>query len=213
MALLLPAVNAARAAARRVAAINNARQLGLAILNYESATGILPSADANGLSWRVHVLPFLEEQALYDKFHLDEPWDSEHNKTLIKEMPAVYMSPAGKVTGGQTNYLSVRGKDPAIVTGEKGISLGKIRDGVSKTIIVVEVDDDHAVPWTKPDDLEWTEDNPAKGLGGLHPGDVFVACFVDCHVSVIPKTVAKDLLSAMFTKSGGEAVDRDAVAP
>jgi hypothetical protein len=206
-------MNAARAAARRAQAINNARQLGLAILNYESARAILPSADANGLSWRVRVLPYMEEQALYDKFHLDEPWDSEHNKVLIKEMPAVYLSPAGKATGGKTHYLAVRGKDPAIAAGERGIKLGRIRDGVSKTIMVVEVDDDHAVPWTKPDDFEWTEEDPSQGLGGLHPGDTFVACFVDCHVQAIPTTVAKDVLSAMFTKSGGEAWDRDALAP
>ena len=204
--LLLPAVNAAREAARRNGAANNARQMVLAAINHEAATQRSPLADVNGLSWRVHILPYLEEQELYDKFHLDEPWDSEHNKTLIKEMPGIFVSPSSIAADGMASFLAVGGKDPIIATGDNGVGIGDIRDGVSKTIMIVEVDDDRAVVWTKPDDFDWSEDDPTKGLGGLHSGGVFIAGFADGHVAQIPKTVAKDVLSAMFTKSGGEEI-------
>jgi hypothetical protein len=87
VALLLPAVQAAREAARRTQSTNNLKQLILGLLNYESANGHFPphaSYSPDGkplLSWRVHILPYLEEQALYSQFRLDEPWDSEHNQS------------------------------------------------------------------------------------------------------------------------------------
>ena len=99
VALLLPAVQAAREAARRVQSMNNMKQLMLGMLNYESAHGSFPAparCDDNGkplLSWRVELLPFLEEQSLYDALHRDEPWDSPHNKKLITQMPPVFRGP------------------------------------------------------------------------------------------------------------------------
>ena len=98
--LLLPAVQAAREAARRNMSMNNMKQIMLAMHNYHDANGNLPPAfstdDAGNalLSWRVLILPYLEEQALYDQFHLDESWNSEHNKTLISKMPEVYAEPS-----------------------------------------------------------------------------------------------------------------------
>ena len=99
VALLLPAVQAAREAARRAQAINQVKQLSLAMINYESMYSTYParaSFDAQGkplLSWRVHILPFLQEEALYQKFRLDEPWDSDHNRKLIDQMPAALRQP------------------------------------------------------------------------------------------------------------------------
>jgi RNA polymerase sigma factor (sigma-70 family) len=82
-------------AALRKKSMNNLKQIMLAIHNYHDAHGHLPAdvRDRNGkvvLSWRVAILPFLEQDALYQKFHLDEPWDSEHNLKLLSQMPAVY---------------------------------------------------------------------------------------------------------------------------
>ena len=67
--------------------------------NYHDTYGTFPpaattdGADKPLLSWRVAILPFLEQQPLYEQFHLDEPWDSPHNKTLIEQMPQVYAIP------------------------------------------------------------------------------------------------------------------------
>ncbi len=213
VALLLPAVNAARAAARRTQSMNNLRQLCLGTLNYESAYNRFPRAGQNGLSWRVRILPFLDETALYDDFHLDEPWDSEHNRRLIDKMPAVFASPTSKLNGGRTNYLAIRGPDPVIADAEKGTRIADIHDGTSNTILFVEVDDDLAVTWTKPDDFDWNADDPAKGLGNLQPGDIFLAVFCDGSAQAISKTIDKNVLAALFTKSGKEVVDRAALDP
>ena len=100
MNLMFPAVGAAREAARRAQCTNNLKQIGLAMHNYVAAHNnafpapALPGKDGKpALSWRVALLPYLEQQSLYDRFHLDEPWDSPHNKALIKEMPAVFTCP------------------------------------------------------------------------------------------------------------------------
>ena len=75
------------------------KQIVLAMWNYEDLKKHLPPVairDKNGkalLSWRVAILPQLEQGALYNEFHLDEPWDSEHNKALVAKMPAVLPRP------------------------------------------------------------------------------------------------------------------------
>ena len=98
-ALLLPAVQAAREAANRNMSQNNLKQIALCMLNYEDTKKRLPARaiyDKDGkplLSWRVMMLPYMEEKSLYDQFHLDEPWDSEHNKKLLEKMPDGYRDP------------------------------------------------------------------------------------------------------------------------
>ncbi len=112
VALVEPPVEAARAAAQRSQSFNNLKQLALAMHNYYDAKKSFPPAasyNKNGkplLSWRVHLLPYLEQEALYREFHLDEPWDSEHNRKLIEKMPQVFRSPLSAVKDpGRTTYL------------------------------------------------------------------------------------------------------------
>ncbi len=216
-ALLLPAVQASRGAAQRMTGMNNLRQIGLAMHNFHDVYSAFPagySADENGkplLSWRVHVLPFIEQLALYQEFHLDEPWDSPHNKKLIERMPQVYLSPASdhQVTDGLTNYLGVGGKDGVFIRPAKGDRLGAriqtILDGTSNTIMTVETGDDSAVIWTKPADFAPNADDPIRGLMGLYPNG-FQAGFADGSVQFIAEGVDKVVLKALFTKAGGEAV-------
>jgi len=192
--------------------MNNLKQIALGMLNYESAKGSFPTAyttDKNGkplLSWRVMILPYLDENELYQQFHLDEPWDSEHNKALVGRMPGVYKSPnSGKSAEGKTVYLTPRGETTAF-PGSKKIRINDIPDGASNTIMTLEVDDEKAVPWTKPDDFEYDENNPAQGLGGLHPG-IFLAGFADGHVQAINSSISAKLLKALFTRNGGEQID------
>ena len=174
--LLLPARMASNEAARRAQCTNNLKQIGLAYHNYHAATNAFPApaiADKDGkplLSWRVAILPYVEQQELYNKFKLDEPWDSPHNKALIKEMPPVYLCPSRKNPAEGTTTYRVFVGDGAMFQEGQGTPLEAITDGTSNTVMVVEATD--AVPWTKPDDLKF--DPNAKptlnGAGSPHPG-------------------------------------------
>jgi hypothetical protein len=194
---------------------NQLKQIGLALHNFAQANRVFPagySADANGkplLSWRVYVLPYLGEDALYREFHLDEPWDSPHNKALIARMPPIYRSPRSKAKPGLTNYLGAAGADGMFVRPSPGSHLGtsfaNIVDGTSNTIMTVETPDASAVIWTKPGDFALNKQDPKKRLMGLVPGG-FNAGFADGSVRFIPESVNSKILHALFTKSGREAV-------
>jgi hypothetical protein len=211
VALLLPAVQAAREAARRSQSQNNLKHLMLSMHNYADTHKMFPahaSYSADGkplLSWRVHVLPFLEEIELYNQFHLDEPWDSEHNLTLVAQMPAVFANPNLDSEPGKTNYLGVVGSDCIFDGTEKGIWFTKISDGTSKTIMLVEADADRAVIWTKPDDFKFDAANPAAGLGGIRPGG-WLAGFADGSVQFIAQSVDNETVKSLFTRAGGEVI-------
>jgi hypothetical protein len=211
--LLLPAVQKAREAARRAQSMNNMKQIALAMLNYESTYNHFPTAyiaDKNTgkplLSWRVAILPFIEEDAVYKQFHLDEPWDSEHNKKLLAAMPQIYRHPASTAAPGLTNYVTVRGKDTAF-PGKDEIRMADITDGTSNTIMAVETCDAKAVPWTKPDDFTPDEKNPAAGLGGLFPGG-FSAAFCDGSVRFISSAIDAETLRRLFNRHDGQVIDQ-----
>lgn len=216
VALLLPAVQAAREAARRAQSSNNLKQLMLALLNYESAMGHMPphaiySEDGKPLlSWRVAILPYVEEGDLYNEFHLDEPWDSEHNKQLIAKMPEFLLCPSSHLdpTDGKTTYLAPVGEDLYFDGTKEGMQLRKITDGTSNTIALVDANDDTAVIWTKPDDLDFDAENPLKGLAPGHHPAIFNAAFADGSVQAISFDIDLEVLKALFTRAGGEVVDR-----
>jgi len=209
VALLLPAVQAAREAARRTQCANNFRQLMLALHTYADTHGRFPAQanyDQDGkplLSWRVHILPMVGEQALYDQFHLDEPWDSPHNKTLVARMPALFRCPSSPMADpGKTTYLAASGKG-LFMDGKEGLKVASIRDGTSRTIALVEVADEHAVIWTKPEDLEYDPKQPMAKLGSFHPG-IFTAAFCDGSVRAMEEGFDIELLKAMFTCNGDD---------
>ncbi|MCA9186564.1 MAG: DUF1559 domain-containing protein [Pirellulaceae bacterium] len=214
-AAMLPAVDAARTAAMRNQAMTNERQIVLALLNYESAYQRFPpaySVDKDGkplLSWRVLILPFLEENGLYQEFHLDEPWDSPHNRKLIARMPQVYHSPVSHADPGKTSYLGIGGEKGMFCKPDEqghGIRIAKITDGTSNTIAIAEVSDEMAAIWTQPVDYTPDPQEPIKGIPGLWPGRVMLMGFVDGHVSQIPADIDADTIYAGFTRNGGEPV-------
>ena len=199
-------------AADQATSMNNLKQLALALLNYESAEGKLPSASGAGadgkplLSCAVRILPYIEETNLYQQFHLDEPWDSEHNKPLIAKMPAIFAAPGSKVAGDyKTVYLTPRGKD-TIFPADQQIKLSDITDGTSNTLMVVEASDDRAVIWTKPDDYEVNYDKPLDGLVGLRTGG-FLAAFGDGSVRLLKSTLKPETVKALFTRNGGKVIN------
>lgn len=215
--LLLPAVQAAREAARRNTSINNMKQIMLALLNSESAHGHYPahaSYDEDGkplLSWRVHILPFIEESRLYEQFHLDEPWDSEHNQALISKMPGVYLDPSSSLSPemGKTHYLGVQGEHRAFSGTKQGRRLREITDGTSNTIMVLQVNEKNTVPWTKPEDWQPDDKDPLHGLSGsMHPG-IFGAAYCDGSVRSISEQIDVTTFKHLLTIDGGEIINLD----
>lgn len=210
-ALLLPAVQSAREAARRAQTANNLKQIGLAMHNYHDAYGAFPTRcirDKEGkplLSWRVAILPFLDQQPLYQQFHLDEPWDSEHNRTLLEKMPTVYSNPNAP-SQDATVYLAIDGEG-SIFSGDRGTRISAIRDGTSNTILAIEANADHAVPWTKPVDLEFDASQPFRGLGQLRPLG-FNVLFADGSVQFLQNSIDPETLRAFITIDGREPVNR-----
>ncbi|WP_165251037.1 DUF1559 domain-containing protein [Paludisphaera soli] len=214
VALLLPAVQAAREAARRAQCVNELKQIGLAAHNYHDAHGAFPAdiVDKDGkplLSWRVAILPYLDRQELYEKFKLDEPWDSDHNKPLLEEMPGFLLCPS-RPSGDKTRtpYQGFAGPGAIFEPGRKA-RIADITDGTSFTLLAVEGEAD--VPWTKPADLPFDpEARPSfYGAGSRHPGG-FNALFADGSVHFLKRTINALTLKALITRDGGEVVATDA---
>ena len=145
-----------------VQCVNNLKQIMLAMHNYHDANNSFPPAfraSEKGkplLSWRVLILPYLDQNELYKQFHLDEPWDSPHNKSLIAKMPDVYRCPEidpEKAPVGKTTYVTPRGEQ-TMFPGATGVSIAQVTDGTSNTIAVVDAGADNMVVWTVPDDWE-----------------------------------------------------------
>jgi len=216
VALLLPAVQSAREAARRAQCTNNLKQMALAMHNYHAANNAFPKpalTDKDGkalLSWRVAILPYIEQNDLYNRFKLDEPWDSPHNKELIKEMPQTFVCPSrANVAPGTTTYRVFVGAGALFEKG-KDIGIADITDGTSNTIMIAESNE--AVPWTKPD-AELDFDPAAKpslfGAGSIHPGG-FNASMADGSVRFFKTTINLDVFRALITRAGGEVINNGA---
>jgi hypothetical protein len=156
------------------------------------------------LSWRVRILPYIEEGNLYEQFKLDEPWDSPHNLTLLDKMPLVYHNP-NLPKGNTTNYLGIANPGSIFEPG-KPRKFSDITDGLSNTIMVVEAPGTKSVPWTKPVDLTVNTSAPMSDLQGVRPG-IFLALFCDGSVQAITFSVDPRMLSALFTINGGEVVN------
>jgi hypothetical protein len=202
----------ANAARRRT--VGNLKQMALAMHNYHDTFKSFPpaaSVSKDGkrlLSWRVHLLPYLDGGALYREFHLDEPWDSDHNKRLIEKMPEIYLSLNATQEHrrrGMTTYLVPVGKQTAF---EKpvGTTIRDITDGTSNTLMIVDALPDRAVIWTRPDDLEFDPANPWRGVA-VPPEGSFWASFCDGSVRRIGKGTTVANLRRYFQMNDGEVID------
>ena len=214
--LLLPAVQQVRSAARRTESMNNLRQLALACHNYESAFGNFPSGDGPvkeggpAVSWRVKILPFVEQNNLYDMYNVDEPWDSEGNLKVAKIMPTTYANPASNVPEGHTVYLGVGGANGVMGVDANGKSVGRgfgaIVDGSSKTIMFVEVPDQMSVPWTKPDGGINPDKTRPWQMQGNYPGG-FNAAFADGSVHFIRESINAETFKNLLNFNDGNVID------
>jgi hypothetical protein len=207
--MLADAQQAAGDAAQRTRRLNHLKQIGLAMHNHHATYKAFPPAAVRGsdgtplLSWRVQLLPFLEEQELYNQFHFDEPWDSQHNIQLLERIPPVYQTP-GHENDGKTSIVVFQGEGTPF-GGESGPSLRDIIDGSSNTIMCVEAAPDKAVPWTKPEDLLFQRDNPIAALGQLTE-DFFLAVFFDGAARAFQVDMDVQTLRNLITHADGQAV-------
>ena len=205
LALLLPAVQQVRAAANRAKSVNNLKEICLAMRKYEEKNGVFPPAtvtDRTGkplYSWRVLLLPYLEQEALYRQFKLDEPWDSPHNRPLLESMPKVYAHPADPQPSS-THYQVFVGPG-TMFEPSRPLKFADITDGIANAVMAVEAAD--AVPWTKPADLIYGPDQPLPKLGGLFSSGCHVL-MADGNVICVRIGAREQVLRALITRNGGE---------
>ena len=165
--------------------------LVIAQANAQAAGRELPaeSSKVSGLSWRVHLLPKLGYQELYDQFHLNEPWDSPHNKTLISSMPVEYQCPGLELEAGKTVYLQPDG--PGTITDFQRQKLA-IHQKNPRAITLVEANADRAVIWTQPADLPYASSQPLEGLGAVREGGFLVGSGILIPLDTDLETLKQD---------------------
>ena len=211
---VLDGVQKVREAASRMQSANNLKQIALAMHAYNDANGHFPPQavyDKDGkplLSWRVLILPYVEQNELYKQFHLDEPWDSENNKKLMEQMPKVFAAPAQSeesLKNHETVYQGFAGKG-AFFDGKKGLTFADVTDGLSNTIMAVEAA--KPVPWSKPEDVPFDEGKLLPKVGGLYP-HLFQVGMCDGSVRGISTSVKEETLRAAITRNGGEVLGSD----
>lgn len=221
-------IRGARESARSTASANNLHHIGIGLQNFHDVHRRLPaqaSQDANGeplLSWRVHLLPHLEDSYLYDQFHLDEPWDSPHNIQFVDQMPHVYCHPEDVSMMGKTRYLAIVGKSAAFnelpqasgspdleawKRASHGRTFSEFTDGLSNTLIVIEVPREQAVIWTKPDDWQYTPGNLKALKDRIQEGERLRAVFADASVRTLSGPADAEKLQRLIETNDGQLLD------
>lgn len=195
---------------------NKFKQIMLGLHNYHDRYAMFPPRDEirdkdgkTGLSWRVHILPYVEQYKLYKEFHLDEPWDSPHNKTLIAKMPKIFRDEQPDTPAGHTTFLAAVGED-TVFGGKKACRMYQISDGTSNTVGIVQVKSELAVTWTAPDDYVFDPKDPGKGLLVDNDGR-FLVGIMDGSIHRLRGNAKPEALLNVFQKSNGEQFDWDEV--
>ncbi len=212
---LFPVVSSEREAGRRSRCKNNLKQIGLALHNYHETYGSFPPAyiaDKNGKpmhSWRVLILPFLDESQVYKMYNFSKPWDSPQNQDVLNMMPMMYRCPSEVsqgVTSTTTSYAAAFG--PHCVFRDSGrVRIQDIRDGTSNTIMVGEASG-AAIPWTKPVDVDVSQFplvGDPRGFSSEHEGGCQFL-LGDGSVRFVSEHTPEPTLRALYTIDGDETV-------
>ena len=215
--ILIPPVSYPYHGPRWAQCANNLKQIALALHAYHTEHGSFPPAyivDENGVpmhSWRVLILPYLEQTNLYEQYDFNEPWDGPNNSLLHDHVVSIYGCPADASAKNSANYLAVVGANTAW-PGEEGRTIEQIRDGTSNTILVVEVCD-HGIHWMEPRDLDFLTTSTTINQGPLgrtissrHTPLANVA-FADGSVRFLSNNTSGATVRALLTVDGGEEVD------
>ena len=193
----------------RTQSVNNLKQIALAMHGYHGGNKRFPPAGLSSindpmgkplLSWRVAILPYIDQAPLYQQFDLTQSWDSPHNKKLIAKMPPTYLLPGTETKEGETHYRVLVGPSTVFELGAR-VSMVSITDGTSNTIMVVEAKE--PTIWTRPEELPFDPKGPLPKFG-VSP-DGFNAAFCDGTVHFIRAGTPDEVLRAMITRNGGEA--------
>ena len=195
------------------AALKKLGMIALAMHNYhelhqQSPPAVLVGPDGKTThSWRVALLPFMGSgsASLYQNYRFDEPWNSEHNSELAKNMPSLFRRPQDKATSIHTGYYVLVGEGGLFSAqpAQRGKHLRDITDGISHTILVIQAK--QKTIWTKPEDITF---DPTKGIsqfGGLQKDGLNVV-FADGAPRLLPANLDKEKLNAVYTARGGEEV-------
>ena len=220
VAFLFPAFGMARNLAHSHNCDQNLTRIGLALQAYEAENGTLPPAFVPGPdgkpmhSWRVLLLPYLDEHGLFSNYDFSQPWDSVHNQQLAKRMPRVFACPADPDSQslGESNYMVVVG--PATMfPGGTARSTDMIGDDLDSTIAVVEVPI-FGVNWLAPEDLavekmQFTINGGfGREMGSYHPEGAHVL-MADGNVKFLNEALPPDFIEGMSTVNGGELIPWD----
>lgn len=208
--LIKPALQKVQTAAAEARELNGLKQIALAFHNYHDIYGAFPAHGGSGsagrpgqgLSWRVHLLPFLEEAALYNEFNLDEPWDSEHNRALISRMPKIY----GENPEGKTSLHVFVGPGGGF-EGDEGLRLFDVTDGTSLTILAVQAGPSTADVWTKPGGLTLDAASPLGALGDV--GATFPVVLMDGSARKLSSTMDAETFKNLVNPKDGNPVRLD----
>ena len=213
LAVLVPVFRMMQQEARRMASSNKLRQLGLALHNYHDTLNTFPPAyipDANGKpmhSWRMLIAPYMESTSRYRVYSFSEPWNGPNNSKIGQETNFYFHSPLDRTTPeGMTSYVAIVGPGTSW-PGGKGTKLSQITDGLSNTIMVVEISHSD-IHWMEPRDLPieeleaWLDPNHKPRLGGEIEGG-FVA-YADGSVHDLPRNVSVERLRALLTPAGND---------
>lgn len=190
----------------------------MAVANYHDAFGCFPPAyiaDESGRpihSWRVLLLPYLDQAELYEDYDFSEPWDGPNNRKLLSRCPRIYIFP-GQEDSGQvtTNYVGVTGPGTFWSPGQ-AMTYKKLNqaDGSSSTIMVVE-NQGSGILWMEPRDLDFAtmslnvSEQAANGISS--PYDQPGVAMADGQARIIPRDLSPETLRAWLTYNGGEQVD------
>ena len=213
LVLLLPAVGAARNAARQAQSANELRQVGLGFHNLHDANRKFPMVGTDpetvaGLSWRVQMLPYLEEGALYGQFDLESGWESETNRPLAARRPATYAPPMVPVGPEGTSILAVTGEpDGEIQYGiSGGAKFSDITDGTSNTAMAVLSDGMvMSQPWTSGNDLVVNPSDPSRGLFRNATGN-YTILMADGSVIQVDASIDPQTLLHVMQRNDGNVV-------
>lgn len=205
----------ARISAQQTQQLNSLKQIALAMHNFHGVYGYFPPQSLSSedgkklLSWRVLILPYLDQAELYQKFRLDEPWDSEHNIKLAAEIPFAYSGSrnAAQNTDGKTRMQVPLHKKSVFGQKGGGTSFRDITDGTSNTLMVVQVPPLKAVVWTKPDDIVINAADIKASL--IAQGSArFLACLCDGSARALSSKNSNETLLKLITMNGGEVIGK-----
>lgn len=198
--LLMYSVQKVRESAARMKDMNNLKQLTIGGHNYHDANGKLPGADGQ-LSWRVYLLPYIEQDTTFRQFNLNQPWDSATNKPLASRTIPTFVSPSEVVPGPDTRFRVFVGPNTMFRPGKPPMQFADITDGTSNTFYIVEAGD--TVPWPQPKELNYDRAGPLPPLG--HPSrNGFNAAFMDGSVRFIKSGVSESALRAGIEPTDGK---------